>query len=612
MFTQFEGILVSMEESPHTRFQYTIWFDYTREAINKIQEGTMLAVANFGSDASTRRWSVLEVTAVMPSHFALQSGNSGYPGFVTEALRSAAEDWEKQDKEATEETTKIETVAIPTSLEIGESESNHEADPIIQPETNMAMVGSQVRVLDSNMTNQIANNGIDIENEKNLAVIGKLARDSKVAIHMRVDELLRTHFAIFGFTGVGKSNLLSTTVAKIFESSTEEKVKLVFFDLMGEYTGLLIDQLLSDNVNGRLLTIGRNSLPEGTFRYINEPNQRSKTEAAEVEAAKQLLRHTLLPKALQRKRNEIGKALRGLLRHRKVRYFNESQSTTVWDLFFTTRVVPWAKGRQRERHNHRLALVKTALRESSIGRNYKEEHFNPDTAKEIRQKLEKLLEDQQYAEFRRDGDLNNHISKLKELERSTAEILAASTTLPQIIDDLNDETHHSLWIVQSHNPNDLRNFSHNLGNELYESRRHNAIIDPLVSFIFDEADEFIRSERTGSYASSAEIAETIARRGRKFGIGLGIATQRIRYLDTNIMSQPHTYFISKLPRASDREAVAQAFGFGDEMLNQTFKFLKGQWLLVSHDATGLEAVPLPIKTPDANERIAKFLDDNVR
>ena len=73
------------------------------------------------------------------------------------------------------------------------------------------------------------------------------------------------------------------------------------------------------------------------------------------------------------------------------------------------------------------------------------------------------------------------------------------------------------------------------------------------------------------------------------------------------MAQPHTYFISKLPRASDRDAVAESFGFGNEMLKQTFKFTKGQWLLVSHDATGLEAVPLPVKTDDANGRVERFL-----
>ena len=598
---KFEGTLVAMDDSLHTRFQYTVWFDYTRKAINEIQEGTMLAVANFGSDANTRCWSVLEITTVKPSHFALQGSNTGYPGFVLEALHSASEDWETQEKESTEETTKIEVVAIPTSLEIEESQSNPEEEPSIQPETNMAMLGSLVRVLDSCMTNRIANNDIG-QSESNVAVIGTLARDPEVEIRLRVEELLRTHFAVFGFTGVGKSNLLSTTVAKIFKSSTEPKVKLVFFDLIGEYTGLLIDQLLSDDISGRLLTIGDKTLPEGTFKYINElPGAPTDANTA----AEQLLRHSLLPKALQGKRDEMGKALYNLLEAKKVRYFNESQSTTVWDLFFTDDVVEWTADRRGANRRRRREVSKEALRQVIQGGDYKAIRFNPDLAKEIKKKLEELLGQSEYDEFA--PDYANHIAKLADLERSTAVNYAAGTTLSEIIADLNNAAHHSLWIIQSHNPHDLRNFSSRLGNELYENRRVNAIIDPLVSFIFDEADEFIRSERTGSYESSAEIAETIVRRGRKFGIGLGIATQRIRYLDTTIMSQPHTYFISKLPRATDRNAVAEAFGLDDEMLNQTLKFMKGQWLLVSHGATGLEAVPLPIKTDDANKRIGNFL-----
>ena len=601
MFKQLEGTLMSMEESPDTRFRYTIWFDYTREVINEIQEGTMLAVANFGSDANTRRWSILEITSVMPSHFALQGGNLGYPGFVVEAARSAAQDWESQDKQATEETTKIEATAIPTFLEIVESELSDNTPLNIGPETNMAMVGSRVRVLDSRTTNLIANNGIDEASEGNISVIGTLARDPDVKILMRIDELLRTHFAIFGFTGVGKSNLLSTTVAKIFES-TQEPVKLVFFDLTGEYTGLLIDQLLSDKVNGHLLTIGRNTLPEGLFKYIN----RLQRAPEAIEAKEQLLRYTLLPKALQGKRDKLGRALLDFIKNEKVLYFNESQSITVWDVFFTNDVVPWNKDRRQAKHASRKELTKKALRESKIWTNYKKIRFSPNIAKQIREKLQELLNQDEHSEFQE--DYVNHISKLQELEQSTAENLAASMTLPEIINDLNEKKRHSLWIIQSHNPDQLREFSHNLGNELYESRRLNGFIDPLVSFIFDEADEFIRSGSTGSYGLSATIAETIARRGRKFGIGLGIATQRIRYLDTNIMSQPHTYFISKLPRVTDRTAVSEAFGFGNEVLNQTFKFGKGQWLLVSHDATGLEAIPLPVKTEDANRRIASFLD----
>jgi hypothetical protein len=47
---------------------------------------------------------------------------------------------------------------------------------------------------------------------------------------------------------------------------------------------------------------------------------------------------------------------------------------------------------------------------------------------------------------------------------------------------------------------------------------------------------------------------------------------------------------------TDRQAVGEAFGVSEELLHQTFKFKKGQWLLISHDATGLEAIPVPIKT----------------
>jgi DNA helicase HerA-like ATPase len=101
---------------------------------------------------------------------------------------------------------------------------------------------------------------------------------------------------------------------------------------------------------------------------------------------------------------------------------------------------------------------------------------------------------------------------------------------------------------------------------------------------------------------------TLARRGRKFGLGIGIATQRVRYLNTSIMAQPHTYFVSKMPRQTDRQVVAEAFGVSEDMFRQTFKFKKGDWLLMSYDATGMEAIPVPIHCEDANQRILRFLD----
>jgi hypothetical protein len=101
---------------------------------------------------------------------------------------------------------------------------------------------------------------------------------------------------------------------------------------------------------------------------------------------------------------------------------------------------------------------------------------------------------------------------------------------------------------------------------------------------------------------------TLARRGRKFGLSIGISTQRIANLDVNTLAQPHTYFVSKLPREYDRRAIAEAFGISEDMFRQTFKFKKGDWLLASYDATALEALPIPIHTEDANQKILQFVE----
>lgn len=594
-----EGTLMELSEAPETRFRYVVWFDYTRRAINELQEGTLLAVPNFASDGETRHYSVLEVATILPMHYALQGGTGGYPGFVVEAARSAAEDWESQDTTSTEETTKIQVVAIPTNLEIVETLSE---DPALEPEGNMAMVGSRARILDTDYSNLVANYGIDREHERNLTVIGTMARDEQVEVLLRIEELYRTHFAIFGFTGVGKSNLLSTIVSKVLSDATEP-LKLVFFDLMSEYTALLLDQLLRDDVQGRILTVGRNTLPEGLFRYLNDLRDAPSLD----EATRQLGRYTLLPKALNRDRSLIQEGLKELAENRAIRIFDEAQSMTVWNLFYTDQI-EYAKTRRSVKWNQRKDLMTRALRSTVTG-DYKTTKFTPELAKSVRESIERELDESAGSEFKRDGDFANHLAKLTELERTTAVPFAAGTTLDDIVDDLNDPDHPSLWVIQSHNPNDLRKFSKQLGETIYERRRQTGLIDPLVSFVFDEADEFIRRDASGSYAESAEIAQTLARRGRKFGLGLGIATQRIRYLDTNIMAQPHTYFISKLPRRSDRQAVAEAFGVSEELLNQTFKFKKGQWLLMSHDATGLEAIPVPVQTPNANSRLSGWLHE---
>jgi DNA helicase HerA-like ATPase len=582
--------LMKMEENEQTRYQYEIWFEYTRQIMTELREGTLLAVRNFSTNQSESHYSILETVSLMPIHYALGERPEGYPGFVMEAARNIATDWTSQEDRSEEDTTIIRCVAMPTGIEIIES---HEGRDLIQDQA-LPMIGSEVRVLTTDATREIVNREIS-PTQDHVFEGGLWLVNNTVPIYVRTEDFVRVHFGIFGFTGAGKSNLVSTYITNLLSASQgrNRPVKIVLFDLMSEYTVLLLDQLLT-LPQAWLLAIGEYSLPGRVIEFM------CGNTAQRQNAINDLLWSSLYPKPLERIRNNFQTAFIRLLDQNKIRIRHEPIAT----------------------FNNFMDRNQDALTEGRLG-------GATDLVNEIIRELRQTLGRQQMSIAVIDqaiGIINNkprastqqardNISEfLRLLGRERRNLqrtypLQAILGVNDIIDNLNNNQGSSLFIIQAHNPDELRDFAFELGHELFERRRQQGIIQPLVSFVFDEADEFIpgQYERDSSYSRSAWIAETLARRGRKFGIGVGICTQRVRYLKTSVMAQPHTYLVSKMPRLTDREAIQEAFGFSEDMFRQTFKFAPGDWLLASHDATGLKAVPIPIHAHDANERIKNFL-----
>ena len=105
----------------------------------------------------------------------------------------------------------------------------------------------------------------------------------------------------------------------------------------------------------------------------------------------------------------------------------------------------------------------------------------------------------------------------------------------------------------------------------------------------------------------SQHVETLLRQGRKYGLGVCIATQRIAYLNTNALQQLHTYFVGTLPRPYDRALVSETFMIDKGILEKTLEFAPGEWLLSSYIATGIENVPIFIKADNAEKEIEKYL-----
>ena len=119
MLEKYAGRLLSAEPDEKSRYRYIIWFPYTRELINEIQEGDLLAVPNFQSTRGQTTYSILKVTNILPKHFALRGrkDTESYPGYVMEAAKNIAASWTTQEKEPLEDTTAFATsIANQTSI----------------------------------------------------------------------------------------------------------------------------------------------------------------------------------------------------------------------------------------------------------------------------------------------------------------------------------------------------------------------------------------------------------------------------------------------------------------------------------------------------------------
>lgn len=94
-----------------------------------------------------------------------------------------------------------------------------------------------------------------------------------------------------------------------------------------------------------------------------------------------------------------------------------------------------------------------------------------------------------------------------------------------------------------------------LATDLFEARKKNEI--PAFFFLVEEAHRFC-PERGVGQAMSLAVLRTIAAEGRKFGMGLGIVTQRPAKVDKNVLSQANTQIILKVTNPNDINAISKS------------------------------------------------------
>jgi DNA helicase HerA-like ATPase len=627
------GIVLARESLDEER--YRILIRYSRQLEREIRAGVLLAAENYQSVDRVRRYSVLQVEGSAPIHFALGSNvdklESEYPGFVISSAVSAAADWEQE--EPREETTQIRVVASPIGRMLVVSSTSSQPTVDVEEDISSPKQGAYVNLL-SQEAAEIVLNGELANRERSIVLATLLEPLDGVKLHIDPLELVRTHFGIFGFTKAGKSNVASTIAEKVIRASLTSTglrdIRLLIFDYMNEYFPLLAD-LFEDS-----------SLKSGCY-ILTLDSEWGATLIHSSEAPLLLLRNMTMPDGLKGLEGGLSKILAEVIRGKRLRVYITSRVNPASIASRLTGVLNryrdkkglagvmhildtyplFFRGLSNNVAEDRLiqicSMVAERLRDAIYGVRPLCALGVPQAREVVKSSLDRFITAEQHIATEQifnelhtvkvaSGVVRSCIEELRYVLEDSVNAVRETSGVPMeyrldvdgVISIMNDVKAYPgprLFIVVSENPDRLRGFFAMVGDALYNERRKRGLSTPPVLFIVDEADEFVGAAygENGSPPSMREsrsAAETIARRGRKLGIGIGIATQRAAYIDTKLMGQLHTYFVSKLPRKSDRERVAEAFGIPLSTIDRTLALRSPrQWLVISHSSLELHATP---------------------
>jgi DNA helicase HerA-like ATPase len=399
-----------------------------------------------------------------------------------------------------------------------------------------------------------------------------------------LQKLVRYHFGVFSFTGGGKSNLLSNLFRRLVYHTDD--TKLVIFDISCEYPFLLADVFTDKKVKTKIILEEEAKTAEEFARSIVKP--RDFEEDARANAA-----------------------LKEVYDKGNVTFLQSAGSSIPTYSIILSELRTFAEGNS-DKPNYLDAIesMRNVIIDWISDNNLSEsdevdENFIDMFAQEAVSiadtfKVYKGASLHGWASTRE--LVKDRISRAKKAQEGTRRGVAIDDILKMLS---GPERVICLSIAE---PEILRDVVIALTNASLRYRKKKFVIKPQILFVFDEAQEFIPSQASGQLLACSRAVERLLRQGRKYGLGGTIATQRIAYLNTNIMQQLHTFFVGTLPRPYDRTVVSSSFQIDISILDKTLEFPPGSWLLSSYIATGLDNVPIFVKADNSEDVLQFHLD----
>ncbi len=343
--------------------------------------------------------------------------------------------------------------------------------------------------------------------------IGRLQQDNSIVAKVRTDDLLSKHFAIIGSTGSGKS----CTVALVLQAILKENsmAHVVLFDPHNEYSksfGNLAEVISNDTLD----------IPIWMFDFV-ETVELLASDIEDQAREEQEVLHDVLLKAKR-------------LYDRSLRNSDISSQTKLDDI-----------EAELQRATH-ITLdspvpyrIRDVLKLIDMNMGKLENNSNLGPYKRLKRRIQTLMTDPRYQFIFR-----NQAAPLP-IETLVGRIFRIPVNnKPISILDFSGIPSEALNVVVS--------VVSRLAFELatWSERRL-----PIL-LVCEEAHRYIPSDPNLGFHSTRKIISRIAKEGRKYGVSLGIISQRPSELETSTLSQCSTVFSMRLSNEVDQNFVRAA------------------------------------------------------
>ncbi len=367
------------------------------------------------------------------------------------------------------------------------------------------------------------------QNEIGSAEIGELLLRNNIKAFIDMDEMISTHFSILAGTGSGKSYLARVIIEEFMKP--QNRASICIFDPHGEYS------TFSDDYKGIsvLKDFRQNSYSAKTKVLIPGYNLKIKISDLRESELKPLLFNLT-----EKMEHELFNVLK---RARKKANKRNSQEWTYKD--FTE------------------ALEDLELEnEEEIKQN---KQNNTGTLDAIKWRFEKRF-----------GQKNNKTNLFSDTEgtvlRDIFEVGQCTIIDLSRIEEEEQQVLSSVIISKAYEA-----LVRNQNNEVESNGFENSLDHPVL-ILLEEAHRFAPVGQRDKISNS--VLRKVLAEGRKFGIGVGLITQRPGKLDQDVLSQCMTQFLMRLINPLDQESVKQGVeSAGRDLLRELPSLSKGQCIV---------------------------------